>query len=334
MSHPNPTKRAHFGEWHAHDLQLATTLWGDLQVTRYISMHGYSPEAIQNRLALEVTSQAADGVQYWPVFTPAQELIGCCGLQLRGAHLYELGYHLRPQYWGRGYATELAHAVVAFALQFPDAQALYARHHPDNLPSRHILVDKLGFQYTHHEVYAPTGLVTPSYRLPLTKPQDTPRLHFGHWQAGMSLAAQQLWGDPRVTALISAHGFTPDMVAKRLAQEVAALAATGVQYWPMFTAAGELVGACGLHKKAPGVYELGYHLRPEFWHQGLAEEAAHAVITFAIQVLQAKALTAGHHPDNQASKHIIQKLGFVYDHEVLYAPTAKRSPTYRLALPH
>jgi RimJ/RimL family protein N-acetyltransferase len=148
----------------------------------------------------------------------------------------------------------------------------------------------------------------------------------------MGLLAAQLWGDPQVTAKITKHGFTPAMITARLTQEVASLKHTGVQYWPLFTAKGELVGACGLHYQAAGIYELGYHLRPKFWHQGLAEEAARAVVTFARQVLQAKALTAGHHPENFASKQIITNLGFTYTHDALYAPTGRLSPNYRLAL--
>ena len=334
MSHPDSTARIRFSEWRATDHALAQQLWGDKRVTRYISMPkvGYTQTMIDNRLALEITSQQADGVQYWPMYALSGELIGVCGLQMREQRTYELGYHLRPAYWGAGYATEAARAVVHYARTKTDAVALVARHHPDNWPSKHILCDKLGFEYSHHEVYPPTGLVTPSYLLPLTHPQPTARLHYGNWQAGQLAQAQYLWGNRQVTAMISKAGFSQADIKARLAAECASQQADGVQYWPIYQADGALVGVCGLHARKVGCYELGYHLLPQFWQQGYATEAARGVIRFAQQVLQAPALIAGHNPENLASKHVLEKVGFYYTHQVVYAPTGKLSPQYRLDL--
>ncbi|WP_461213135.1 GNAT family N-acetyltransferase [Lacticaseibacillus sp. GG6-2] len=333
MTHPQATNRITFSQWRATDRYWANLLWGDPQVTRYISRNGFDQAAITNRLALEVTSQEADGVQYWPLLTEDGNLIGCCGLQARSdAGVYELGYHLRPQYWGQGLASEAADAVVTFARTTLHASALVARHHPENAASRHIIVDKLGFAFTHNEVYSPTGLVTPTYRLSLRHPQATTRLRFGVWQAGQAALAELLWGDPQVTALLTANGFTQAQIQERLTAEVASLAEDGVQYWPLYAQDGALVGCCGLHARAQGEYELGYHLRPQYWQQGLATEAATAVVAFAKQVCHAPGLIAGHNPANQASKHVLAKLGFRYTHDVFYAPTGKNSPMYHLDL--
>ncbi len=47
----------------------------------------------------------------------------------------EIGWHLHPDAWGNGYATEAAQALVdrAFASDIPE---LYAVTHPDNAPSQ------------------------------------------------------------------------------------------------------------------------------------------------------------------------------------------------------
>lgn len=47
----------------------------------------------------------------------------------------EVGWHLHPDVWGNGYATEAAQALVdrAFAYDIPE---LYAVTHPDNAPSQ------------------------------------------------------------------------------------------------------------------------------------------------------------------------------------------------------
>ena len=43
-----------------------------------------------------------------------------------------------------------------------NVSALFAGHHPNNTSSAHLL-KKLGFQFTHSEYYAPTGLYHASY---------------------------------------------------------------------------------------------------------------------------------------------------------------------------
>lgn len=161
-------------------------------------------------------------------------------------------------------------------------------------------------------------------------PQSTQRIHFGEWHAGDLDRATLLWGDPRVTALIARDRFTPEMVKDRLNLEINSLQNYGVQYWPIFTANRELIGVCGLHASGEHEYELGYHLRPEFWHQGIATEAARQVIDFAKTQLHAARLIAGHTPKNLASKHVLTKLGFTYTHDVFYAAMNVEEPNYEL----
>ncbi len=44
------------------------------------------------------------------------QLIGNCGIRMRtpDAHEADIGYELNPEYWGQGYASEAARAIVAF----------------------------------------------------------------------------------------------------------------------------------------------------------------------------------------------------------------------------
>ena len=66
---------------------------------------------------------------------------------------------------------------------------------------------------------------------------------------------------------------------------------------------------------AEEIIELGFHLLPKFWGQGLATEAARAVIPYAFEKYAAKKLVAGHHPENVNSKKVLDKLGFKYSHD-------------------
>jgi len=148
------------------DLALAAALWADPDVTRLIG--GPLPAAaLEQRLRGEIESMAAHGVQYWPTFLLADGAhAGCAGLRSYrpDERIYELGFHLRPAYWGQGLATEAGEAVVAFGFERLGAAALFAGHHPANATSRRVL-EKLGFRFTHEEFYAPTGLRHPSYLL-------------------------------------------------------------------------------------------------------------------------------------------------------------------------
>ena len=160
------TDRIGFSEWSENDLPLAELLWGDPEVTRYICAAGrFTKDEIANRLRSERVNGNLHQVQYWPVFALAShELMGCCGLRPHEAKAYELGFHLRPAFWGRGYAEEAANAVIHYAFTLLGAKKLFAGHHPDNARSRKLL-HKLGFAYTGDSFYAPTGLYHPSYTL-------------------------------------------------------------------------------------------------------------------------------------------------------------------------
>jgi hypothetical protein len=70
-------------------------------------------------------------------------------------------------------------------------------------------------------------------------------------------------------------------VEQRLALEIETHLSWGVQYWPLFLReTGEHIGCRGFHVRdqPQGVWELGCHLRREFWSQSFGREAAGTVI--------------------------------------------------------
>ena len=160
------TERIGFSRWQEDDTDLAMRLWGDSAVTGYLCASGhFSEEEVLRRLETEIENERRRGIQYWPVFAlKTGDLIGCCGLRMRGDGEYELGFHLRPQYWGKGLASEAGRAVIARAFEEYGIAGLRAGHHPQNSASRHVL-EKLGFRYTGSLYYEPTGLMHPSYVL-------------------------------------------------------------------------------------------------------------------------------------------------------------------------
>lgn len=163
----------------------------------------------------------------------------------------------------------------------------------------------------------------------------SPRLGFRLWSMTDLPFALRLWGDPEVTRLFGGP-FSPQQVHGKLAREIETMRDHKVQYWPVFFLAdGEFVGCCGLrpYKIEDQIYELGFHFLPGHWGRGLASEAAQAAIPYAFDSLDVKGLFAGHHPDNGASKRVLEKLGFHFTHEGIYPPTGQLAVCYWLERP-
>lgn len=160
------TDRIGFSVWKKDDIKLAEQLWGDPEVTKLICATGkFSPNDIAARLEKEIENGEKYQVQYWPVFElTSNKFIGCCGLRPYSDSKYEIGFHLRPEFWGKRYATEAAKAVIDYAFSILKTEALFAGHNPNNTVSSKVLL-KLGFSYIGDEFYEPTGLYHPSYEL-------------------------------------------------------------------------------------------------------------------------------------------------------------------------
>jgi RimJ/RimL family protein N-acetyltransferase len=73
--------------------------------------------------------------------------------------------------------------------------------------------------------------------------------------------------------------------------------------------APQLVGACGLGRRASGSVEMGYWIARPFWGRGYATEACGALVDIA-RTLGLPQLEGSHFLDNPASARVLEKLGF------------------------
>ena len=94
------------------------------------------------------------------------------------------------------------------------------------------------------------------------------------------------------------------------------------------------VGMAGAHQRDDGAIELGYHLDPAVWNQGLMTEALSRIAEMVFVLTPAPEIMAGVRPDNLASRRVLEKVGFTadggYEHESpLYGRFAVKR--YRLA---
>lgn len=162
------SERIGFSVWNKENEQDAKLLWGNKDVTKYISSTGkMTEEDILRRLEKEIDTYSKYRIQYFPIYLKKDgKFIGCCGLRPYNIekNIVELGIHLLPDHWGKGYAKEACERMIKFAFETSSFDTIFSGHNPNNSASRELL-RKIGFIYSHDEYYAPTGLQHPSYLL-------------------------------------------------------------------------------------------------------------------------------------------------------------------------
>lgn len=89
----------------------------------------------------------------WAVhLKPQLEFIGWCGLKnIPQRDEIDLGYRLKKQFWGKGYATEAAHACIKYGFEKLNLQRIIGRAVPGNAASLHVL-EKCGMTFLTEEV--------------------------------------------------------------------------------------------------------------------------------------------------------------------------------------
>ena len=113
-------------------------------------------------------------------------VIGACGVELRDGKSPELGYWLGTHYWGQGYATEAARAVIDHAFDELGCEELQSGARISNPASRRVL-EKCGFQWCGVGLYRIRAIAS-------SAPIDRFRLDRGIWSSLKS------WGKAKLSA--------------------------------------------------------------------------------------------------------------------------------------
>ena len=85
--------------------------------------------------------------QFAVILRAKGRLIGSCGIRIGqgNGRKADLGYEIAPRYWGQGYATEAARAVVAFGFGDLRLHRIWASCLAENVASARVL-EKLGMR--------------------------------------------------------------------------------------------------------------------------------------------------------------------------------------------
>jgi RimJ/RimL family protein N-acetyltransferase len=141
------------------DLEDMAGMLGDPDVMKFYP-RPKSREEAQSWIEWNKSNYAEHGYGLWIIETKTGDFVGDCGLTwqaVNGRTKLEVGYHVRAELQGRGYATEAAAACRDFARDVVEAAHLVAIIHPDNTASRRV-AEKIGLEFEEVDYGGPTDV--------------------------------------------------------------------------------------------------------------------------------------------------------------------------------
>lgn len=132
------TPRLILREFIPEDTEAFARVLCDAEAMRFYPVQ-FSQADVDQWIVRNLRRYKESGHGLWAVELKAKgELIGDCGITLQeadGEHLPEIGYHLRPDQWGKGYATEAARACRDYGFKSLGVDALISLIRPENVSS-------------------------------------------------------------------------------------------------------------------------------------------------------------------------------------------------------
>ena len=135
------TERLFLRELEQKDMRALCRMLQDPEVM-YAYEHAFSNVEAKAWLDCQLERYARDGFGLWAVIErDSGALVGQCGLTWQdwsGRQVLEIGYHLRRDRWGRGYATEAARACKKYAFEALGAREVYSIIRDTNFASQRV----------------------------------------------------------------------------------------------------------------------------------------------------------------------------------------------------
>ncbi len=166
---------------------------------------------------------------------------------------------------------------------------------------------------------------------------ETKRLYLRAMEAVDLKDLQDIWGDREVMqycggALSGTHRLTRSIQYYETVEAIAGISAYAV----IIKETDEMIGVCGFNSsEAVGVYELVYHFKLNQWGNGYATEACQGVIRYINDIKNqhcVSKLIASVAPENNRSKRVLEKCGFLYTGDQWFDDTKRYEPHYELII--
>lgn len=127
------------------DIDDAFAIYNDPEVTKWIGDEMAHTTRDDSRELIEFLIEKYGGkpLGFWAIEErESGRVVGGAmlkGLTIGGRDEIELGYHFRQDRWGRGYATEVAHALLAYGFDTVGLTRIIGIYLPGNDPSGRVL---------------------------------------------------------------------------------------------------------------------------------------------------------------------------------------------------
>jgi len=139
-------------EFQVEDFDAIHRYASDPEVCRFSTWgpntHEDTREFIENVLG-EQSSNPRNHFTLAIVIRGSNELIGACSLTRTERLQGEIGYSINHDYWGSGFASEAAQAMLIFAFKTLNLHRVYATCRPSNIGSIRVL-EKIGMRREGH----------------------------------------------------------------------------------------------------------------------------------------------------------------------------------------
>jgi RimJ/RimL family protein N-acetyltransferase len=144
------TRRLALREFVEDDWRSVLTYQSDPRYLRYYPWTQRTAEDVQafvQQFIAWETEHPRTKFQLAVVAVAQAQLIGTCGIRKEHADALEaeLGYEIAPSFWGRGYATEAAQAMLTFGFEDLHLHSIWASCIAKNAASARVL-EKLGMR--------------------------------------------------------------------------------------------------------------------------------------------------------------------------------------------
>lgn len=140
---------------------------------------------------------------------------------------------------------------------------------------------------------------------------ETDRLILRQFTAQDLDALFMIRSDPEVMQFITGSPSTKEQATASLEKHLLRWERLGFGHWALnYKGNTELLGWCGLDLlDTTTEVEVGYGLARKHWGLGLASEAAGASLRYGFETLNLDRIVAVAYPANEASWHVMEKLG-------------------------
>jgi len=158
------TARLRLREFTMNDADVMETVLGDPVAMQYYPA-AFDRRGVEAWIEKNMARYQRDGHSLWAMLLKdTGELIGDCGCavqEVEGRNEIEVGYHVRRDLWGNGYATEAARACMEYAFAKIGAERVISMIRPENVQSRRVaeknglVCEKIVFWHGYdHCIYA------------------------------------------------------------------------------------------------------------------------------------------------------------------------------------